>query len=200
MNKVIFLFDLDSTVTTQEILPEIAKSINKEAEMRDLTEKTMMGELNFEESFTARVKLLSDIPVSQVSDFISNIGLEKSVINFINTHHDQCYIVTSNLDVWIEGLMKKIHMEGHYFCSNANVKDDKIINIAKILKKETAIKKLGGKIVAIGDGSNDYNLLKNADISIAFGGVRNIAPCLFEVANYAIYDGAKLEEFLLRLV
>ena len=200
MNKAIFLFDLVSTVTTQEILPEIAKSINKEAEMRDLTEKTMMGELNFEESFTARVKLLSDIPVSQVSDFISNIGLEKSVINFINTHHDQCYIVTSNLDVWIEGLMKKIHMEGHYFCSNANVKDDKIINIAKILKKETAIKKLGGKIVAIGDGSNDYNLLKNADISIAFGGVRNIAPCLFEVANYAIYDGAKLEEFLLRLV
>ena len=200
MKDTIFLFDLDSTVTTEEILPKISKSINKEDEMRKLTEKTMMGELDFVESFTNRVKILSDIPVSEVSEMISNIGLEDSVVNFIKTHKEQCFIVTSNLDVWIKKLMEKLDIDDHCFCSNADVKDDKIVGISKILNKEEACRKFNCRVVAIGDGSNDYNMLKEADIAIAFGGVRNVAPCLLDVCDYAIYDGKKLEEFLTRLV
>lgn len=34
-----YIFDLDSTITTQEILPTISKVIGRYDEMRDLTEK-----------------------------------------------------------------------------------------------------------------------------------------------------------------
>jgi phosphoserine phosphatase len=41
LSDYVFLFDLDATITKAEILPEIAVKINKEKQMRELTEKTM---------------------------------------------------------------------------------------------------------------------------------------------------------------
>ena len=48
MSDYVFLFDLDATITKAEILPEIAVKINKEKQMRELTEKTMAGEIPFD--------------------------------------------------------------------------------------------------------------------------------------------------------
>ena len=198
--KKIFLFDLDSTITKEEILPSISKSINKEDEMRKLTEMTMMGEISFEESFKSRVDMLKDIPVSEVAEKISNISLNQELVKFLNKHKDICYIVTGNLDVWIDKLMKKIGMENNYFCSKALVSNNKITKISKILQKDEVVAKFKDYIVAIGDGSNDYKLLEKANLGVAFGGVRNIAPSLLEVCDYAIYDEKRLAEFLERLI
>ena len=51
MSDYIFLFDLDATITRKEILPELAGKLRKEAEMKELTERTMQGEIPFERSF-----------------------------------------------------------------------------------------------------------------------------------------------------
>ena len=50
-DDLIFLFDLDSTITKVEILPEISKMISAEKEMRQLTEDTMKGVIPFQYSF-----------------------------------------------------------------------------------------------------------------------------------------------------
>ena len=54
-SRFIFLFDLDSTITRQEILPTIAEEFGVFEEMRALTERTMRGELPFKQSFLQRV-------------------------------------------------------------------------------------------------------------------------------------------------
>lgn len=199
-NDYIFLFDLDSTITKEEILPKIASKNNKVEQMKKLTEQTMMGNILFEESFRARVDMLKDISVNEVAKIVSEISLSEKLVTFLNENKERCYIVTSNLDVWIEKLMTKIGMDGHYFSSKAQVENDKILKIEKIITKESVIKMFDKKIVAVGDGSNDRVLLDCADIGIGYGGVRNIAPCLMEVINYAIYDESKLYNFLNRLV
>ena len=73
MSDYIFLFDMDSTITRKEVLPEISQKINKVDEMRQLTEATMRGEIPFKTSFLRRVKIVSDISVREVnfSDHIS---------------------------------------------------------------------------------------------------------------------------------
>ena len=43
MSRYIFLFDLDSTVTKQEILPTISKELGIYEKMTELTESTMSG-------------------------------------------------------------------------------------------------------------------------------------------------------------
>lgn len=195
--KKVFLFDLDSTITKEEILPMIAAEIGKRDEMRFLTESTMMGEMPFYDSFKARVKILADVPVSRVMERVLDVRLNDKLVEFMNKNRENCFVVTSNLDVWIDGLMKKIGMKGRVFCSHASVKDDRIEEVERILKKEEPIEDFkDAYVVAVGDGSNDYDFLKMADCGIGFGGVRRIAPKLLDVCDYAVYTEDKLCELL----
>mgnify|MGYP002938017537 CR=1 FL=1 len=82
MSDYIFLFDMDSTITRKEVLPEIAQKINRLDEMRRLTEATMRGEIPFRTSFLQRVKILSDIPVHEVNKIVSEIPLNTAIVNF----------------------------------------------------------------------------------------------------------------------
>lgn len=196
----IFLFDLDSTITKKEILPTISQEIGKLSEMRELTEATMRGEIPFRTSFLNRVKILSDINVSKVSDIVAEIPLNNEISNFIKDNRERCYIITGNLDVWISKLMEKLNIKNNIYCSKALVKDDKIDAVINVADKELIAKQFVKPIVVIGDGSNDVGMAKIADISIGFGGVRDIAPELKKIVDYEFYDDKLCAEFLKTLL
>lgn len=196
MEPYIFIFDLDSTITKIEILPEISKMIGKDKEMRELTEQAMKGEIPFKHSFMERVKILSDISVEKINNMIAEIPLNEKIVQFIEENKERCYVVTGNLDIWISGLMHKIGMDNHYFCSKAIVRDDKIDKIISVIDKRLTTKQFVQPIVSVGDGDNDADMAYLADIGIGFGGVRPIAKSLLENADYAFYDENELYEFL----
>lgn len=200
MSDYIFVFDLDSTITKQEILPTISKMINKEKEIRDLTESTMMGIIPFKTSFLNRVKLLSELDVDCVCDAIEKIPLNDNIVEFIKENKERCYVVTGNLNVWIKGLMKKIGMENHVFSSFAEVEQNRISKVISVADKEYIVKQFVQPFVMIGDGDNDSCMAKYASVSIGFGGVRNIAPSLLENIDYAFYDDKRCADFLRKLV
>ncbi len=200
MSRYIFLFDLDSTITKQEILPTISKKLGIYKKMTELTESTMSGEIPFKQSFLQRVELLKDIPVSEVSDMVSKIQLNNYLVEFIQNNRERCYIVTGNLDVWIDGLIKKIGMERNTFCSKAIVKNDCIEDVFNIVDKNAVISQMVLPFVAIGDGNNDAEMIEAAEIGIGYGGVREIAPAVLACATHAIYEEEKLVEFLERLL
>ena len=115
MSEYVFLFDLDATITRAEILPEIAAKIDKQQQMRELTEKTMTGEIPFDHSFLERVNLLSGIPVSTVRRIIAGVPLNEKLVKFIRENRERCYVVTGNLDVWIKELMTELGMDWPLF-------------------------------------------------------------------------------------
>lgn len=199
MKNYIFLFDLDSTITKKEILPELSRSVGKWKEMRDLTEKTMRGELPFKTSFLDRVKLLSEIPINEVQDIIANIPLNESLVDFITQNKHSCYIVTGNLDVWIKKLLEKIDMKDHCFCSKAIVRNNKLRSVVSVLDKELTIQQFVQPLVVVGDGDNDAGMARYAEVAIGFGGVRPIAPSLLRTIHFAFYDERKCSDFLLKL-
>lgn len=200
MSNYIFIFDMDSTITRKEVLPEISQKINKLNEMRQLTEATMRGEIPFRTSFLKRVNILSDISVREVNDIVTEIPLNKEIVDFIKKNKERCYVVTGNLDIWISGLMKKLGMEQHTYCSKADVHNDRIEKVVSVVDKELVIKQFVQPMVAIGDGDNDAGMCRIADIGIGFGGVREIAPALLRSCDYAFYDDAKCADFLWRLL
>lgn len=200
MSEYIFLFDLDSTITRKEILPTIAERVNRQKEMRNLTEATMRGEIPFKSSFLKRVDILSVMNVSETRAMITEIPLNESIAQFIRENHERCYVVTGNLDIWIEDLMKKIEVEGHVYCSRANVKDDKITQVVSVIDKELTAKQFVQPLVVVGDGDNDSGMAQVADISIGFGGIRDIAPSLIQNIDYAFYDDKRCAEFLRTLL
>ncbi|MCI9448246.1 MAG: HAD-IB family phosphatase [Lachnospiraceae bacterium] len=200
MSRYIFLFDMDSTVTRQEILPTISKKLGMFERMSSLTESTMRGEIPFKQSFLQRVELLKDIPVDEVSGLIEKIELNEQLVDFIQRYRNRCYIVTGNLDVWINKLVKKIGMEGNVFCSKALVQENYIQDVFSIVDKNAVISQMVLPFVAVGDGNNDAEMIEAAEIGIGYGGVRNIAPAVLSCASHAVYQEKRLVEFLERLV
>ena len=196
MSEYIFLFDMDSTITKEEVLPTIAQKINRNAEMRNLTEATMRGEIPFRTSFLRRVEILRDIPVSEVNDIVSEIPLNSNIVEFIKENRERCYVVTGNLDIWISGLMKKIGIENHCYCSKAEVVNNRISKVISVADKELIVKQFVQPMVAVGDGDNDSGMARLSDVAIGFGGVRKIAPSLFRNINFAFYDDRRCAKFL----
>ncbi len=200
MSDYIFLFDLDSTLTQKEILPEISKEIGKEKEMRQLTEDTMQGVIPFKQSFLNRVNILKSIDVEAVQQIINNIPLNEHLIQFIQENRQRCYIVTGNLDIWISALMKRIGMNGHYCCSKAIVDGDGTVKVVSVLDKELTAKQFVHPLVVVGDGNNDADMARLAEIAVGYGGVREIAPALMKCIDYAFMDEKKLVQFLTELL
>ena len=197
MNNRVFLFDLDATVTKEEILPALAEQVGLLEEMREMTEKTMRGEIPFQSSFLARVKMLKTIPVSRVAEIVEKIPLNEELVQFIRTHASRCYIVTGNIDVWIEELIKRIGLPmSHCYCSSASVSDDYIISVNSVVDKEKIAKQFVVPVVAVGDGSNDAEMVRLADVGIGYGGVRPVAYSLMCNATHVICNEHRLCSFL----
>lgn len=197
MNNKVFLFDLDATVTKEEILPALAEQVGLLEEMREMTEKTMRGEIPFQSSFLARVEMLKTIPVSRVAEIVEKTPLNEELVQFIRTHASRCYIVTGNIDVWIEKLIKRIGLPmSHCYCSSASVSDDYIISVNSVVDKEKIAKQFVVPVVAVGDGSNDAEMVRLADVGIGYGGVRPVAYSLMCNATHVICDEHKLCNFL----
>lgn len=197
MNNRVFLFDLDATVTKEEILPALAEQVGLLEGMREMTEKTMRGEIPFQSSFLARVEMLKTIPVSRVAEIVEKTPLNEELVQFIRTHASRCYIVTGNIDVWIEKLIKRIGLPmSHCYCSSASVSDDYITSVNSVVNKEKIAKQFVVPVVAVGDGSNDAEMVRLADVGIGYGGVRPVAYSLMCNATHVICDEHKLCSFL----
>jgi phosphoserine phosphatase len=183
-----YCFDLDGTLTSEEILPRIAKEIGLFEEISTLTHATMEGLLPFENSFRLRVRLLAEVPIPIVRKIISEIPLQPQLLSFIHENVADCFVVTGNLNVWIEGLQPKLKCK--IFSSDAKWEGDKLLGVERIINKSNAIQELSStydEIVAVGDGMNDSPLFDAADICIAYGGVHNPVETLIKMADYVTY-------------
>ena len=199
--NIAFLFDLDGTVTAQETLPLIAKQYGLVSEMEELTAKTIAGDIPFVESFITRVNLLKPYSVKTISQIIHQVALHTEIVRFIKGHKDNCYIVTGNLDCWIEKLVRDLGCA--YFCSRASCVDDRVMKIKTVLNKAKVVKQFkqtGQTTVFIGEGNNDAEAIHQADVGIAFGAVHPPSDSALAVASHVVYSELKLCQFLKQLL
>merc|ERR1719188_2648367 len=62
------IFDMDSTLIQQEVIDELAKIAGVEAQVKELTEAAMRGELDFFGSLKSRVALLKGHNAEELFD------------------------------------------------------------------------------------------------------------------------------------
>lgn len=196
--KVAFCFDLDGTVTQEELLPLIAKEADLFEEINILTKITLDGLIPFGKSFKLRVKLLASAPISVVKKIVDEVRLDPNITEFIRSNKSHCYIVTGNLDVWIAELIAN-ELGCGFFSSQATYEGDTLHGIKKVLNKRDAIISLReqyDKIVTIGDSMNDCSMFEVADTRIAYGGVHQPTDSLIQLSDYVVYHSSSLVELL----
>lgn len=184
-----FLFDLDGTVTSKETLPIISEHFGCTEQIAELTERTVAGNVPFIESFIRRVNILGRYSVKETSELLAQVPLYPGVAEFIHDNPEDCIIVTGNLTCWCEGLFKKIGCQ--CYGSEAECENDKVVKLQTILRKEQIVdqyKALGETVVFIGDGNNDLEAMRHANISIATGLTHNPAQSLMSICDYVIFS------------
>jgi phosphoserine phosphatase len=196
--SVAFCFDLDGTLTREEILPQIARNVGLFEEIDILTNITMQGLITFDKSFKLRVKLLSTIPISVVEKTVSQIVIDPLLQDFIRQNPENCFIATGNLDVWVGGFIRE-HYGCQAFTSVADATGDQLHGVAHILDKADAVRALKQRfdtVITIGDGMNDCAMFELADKGIAFGGVHQPVSTLIQLSDYITYDARGLVRLL----
>lgn len=184
-----FIFDLDGTVTKQETLPIISKYFGIEAEIDKLTEETVKGNIPFIESFIRRVYILGQLPINEVSDLLETVDIYQKVGSFILQHKENCIIATGNLECWVDKLAKKVGC--CCYCSDGIIEDNKVVKLTRILRKENLVERFkseGEKVVFIGDGNNDVEAMRLADIPIASGLTHMPAKGVLSIADYLVFS------------
>lgn len=195
--RTAYCFDFDGTVTSEELLPLIAKEVGLFDEINVLTEATIAGEITFEESFRYRCGLLSSIPISRVEEIVRTVGLNTEIVHFLQENSANTFIITGNLDVWVGPLLNDLGL--NFFASSAENVGDSLMGVKSIINKGNAIQQLRfgfEKIVAIGDGMGDVEMFEKSDISVAFGGVHYPIESLIEESTHVIFSEAALCRFL----
>ena len=180
---------MDGTITKQETLPLISKHFKIEQEIDTLTKDTVKGNIPFVESFIKRVYILGKLPINEISDLLSKVEMYNKVLEFINRNKKNCIIATGNLECWIDKLVSKIGCKCYY--SEGIIENNQVIKLTKILRKESIVekyKKNGEKVVFIGDGNNDVEAMREADISIASGLTHLPSNTVMSVADYLVLN------------
>jgi HAD superfamily phosphoserine phosphatase-like hydrolase len=188
-----FCFDLDGTITGEELLPLIASEVGLEEEMRLLTRITMDGLIPFEDSFRLRFAILRTAGLERIQQIVSEVELDPDIESFIADNRERCFVITGNLDVWIEPLVERLGC--HFYSSTSRVDEEGRLELVDIMRKNVptrTLKERFGRVAAIGDGYNDVPMFDAADVGIAFNGVHPSPDALVSAADYVALNGRGL--------
>ena len=181
--KKLFLADMDSTMIGQECIDELAAFVGLKAEVSEITERAMRGELEFEPALRERVSLLKGLNISVVDDIITNhLTLTSGGRELVQTMRKNgaytCLVsggftlFTSKIGAMIgfhEDRSNLLELEGDTL--KGTVREPILGKEAKLATLIELRDKLGlahHDVLAVGDGANDLAMLGEAGLGVAF--------------------------------
>lgn len=194
--KKLVVMDVDSTLIQQEVIELLGRRAGKEGEIKEITDRAMRGELDFEASLRARVSLLSGLPESVIDDVREEILLTPGARTLVATLQKLGHsvaVVSGGFTAVIEPLLKDLGIT-HYRANTLEVIDGKLSgNIlgavidragkASALREFAALEGVSiEQTIAIGDGANDLDMIAAAGLGIAF----NAKPAVKAAADSSL--------------
>ncbi|SCX12191.1 phosphoserine phosphatase SerB [Candidatus Aquiluna sp. UB-MaderosW2red] len=182
MKKFLVVFDVDSTLIDQEAIELLADFAGSKDLVSNITERAMLGELDFSESLIQRVATLKNLDVSvleQVSRTLTPTRGAKSLIEEIHNRGGKAAAVSGGFIQLLEPLKKELNLDFH-LANRLEILDQKLTGrvIGNIIDREAKAEALIGwaaklgielqNTIAVGDGANDLGMMEVAGLSVAF--------------------------------
>lgn len=176
------VMDVDSTLIQDEVIELIARHAGCEAEVREVTERAMRGELDFAESLHARVALLAGVPESALSEVRDTVRLTpgaRTLVRTLTRLGFRVAVVSGGFSAVVDPLAEELGI--HHARANVLEVVDGVLTgrvvgaVVDRAAKAEALREFAAlegipmdRTVAIGDGANDLDMLAAAGLGIAF--------------------------------
>lgn len=181
-NRRLVVFDMDSTLLKIEVIDELARQMGVVDQVGAITEAAMNGEIDFDESFRRRVRLLKGMKKEVIDNIIADMPLNDGAERLIRALKSVGYkvaILSGGFIYFVEALKKQLGVDyGHANAlefidgvATGEVLGEIINGDRKLhyMKKIAEGEGIGLKqVIAIGDGANDLPMLTHAGLGVAF--------------------------------
>ena len=181
-SRRLICFDMDSTLIRTEVIDELADRAGVGAEVRDITERAMRGEIDFRESFTERVALLKGLDVNVMEDIAINLPITEGLDRMMTILKRVGYktaILSGGFTYFGNSLRSRFGFD-YVYANELEVENGKLTGRytgeivdgkrkAELLRLLCQFENIDiQQSVAVGDGANDLQMLSTAGLGIAF--------------------------------
>jgi phosphoserine phosphatase len=176
------VMDVDSTVIQNEVIDLLAQEAGVLAQVADITERAMAGELDFAASLRERVALLKGLPVAALEKVRGQISLTpgaRTLCRTLKTLGYRVCLVSGGFVEVISSIADDLGID-RLRANRLGVKDGLLTGevdgpIIDRLGKRQALEEFAAEFgipmrrtIAIGDGANDIDMLEAAGLGVAF--------------------------------
>ncbi|WP_027134070.1 phosphoserine phosphatase SerB [Geminicoccus roseus] len=181
--KQILLCDMDSTIITTECIDELAEVVGIRAEVAEITQRTMNGELDFAASVTARVKLLAGLEESVIDRLLAErIELTPGAATLVRTMRENgahTALVSGGFTRFTAPVAARAGFEEHR-ANELEIVGQRLTGrlLPPLLDADAKLRALDefverfdlshADVLAAGDGANDIPMIQAAGLGVGF--------------------------------
>ena len=181
-NRRLVAFDMDSTLIEAEVIDELAVHAGMGDQVSEITERAMRGELDFSESFRARVALLEGLGEEALERIAGELRITEGAEHLISTLHKLGYktaILSGGFTYFARYLQQRLGID-YVHANELDIENGQVTGkvtgtIVDGERKAFLLRQLAEQegldlqqVIAVGDGANDLPMLSAAGLGIAF--------------------------------